>query len=159
MEDNPYQQPQQPGSQSAAQPSGCSQPGQQPGSQPSGQPAYQPGQPYGQPGAQGYQPGGYGQPAQQPYQPYQTEFIGYPATYPMTETDRTLRLIAFVFMVVSTVSVCWALIPLAWMIPMTVVAWGIYKGTRPNTVAFGVCTLIFVSLVAGILLLVSNKDR
>lgn len=159
MEDNPYQQPQQPGAQQAPQPGGCSQPGQQPGSQPSGQPAYQPGQPYGQPGAQGYQPGGYGQPAQQPYQPYQTEFIGYPATYPMTETDRTLRLIAFVFMVVSTVSVCWALIPLAWMIPMTVVAWGIYKGTRPNTVAFGVCTLIFVSLVAGILLLVSNKDR
>lgn len=159
MEDNPYQQPQQPGAQQAPQPGGCSQPGQQPGSQPSGQPAYQPGQPYGQPGAQGYQPGGYGQPAQQPYQPYQTEFIGYPATYPMTETDRTLRLIAFVFMVVSTVSVCWALIPLAWMIPMTVVSWGIYKGTRPNTVAFGVCSLIFVSLVAGILLLVSNKDR
>ena len=159
MEDNLYQPPQQPGAQPAPQPGGCSQPGQQPGSQPSGQPGCQPGQPYGQPGAQGYQPGGYGQPAQQPYQPYQTEFIGYPATYPMTETDRTLRLIAFVFMVVSTVSVCWALIPLAWMIPMTVVAWGIYKGTRPNTVAFGVCSLIFVSLVAGILLLVSNKDR
>ena len=159
MEDNPYQPPQQPGAQPAPQPGGCSQPGPQPGAQPSGQPGCQPGQPYGQPGALGYQPGGYGQPAQQPYQPYQTEFIGYPATYPMTETDRTLRLIAFVFMVVSTVSVCWALIPLAWMIPMTVVAWGIYKGTRPNTVAFGVCTLIFVSLVAGILLLVSNKDR
>lgn len=164
MEDNPYQQPQQPGSQQAPQPSGCSQPGQpgyqpdQPGAQ-GYQSGQQPYQPYGQSGAQGYQPGGYGQPAQQPYQPYQTEFIGYPATYPMTETDRTLRLIAFVFMVVSTVSVCWALIPLAWMIPMTVVSWGIYKGTRPNTVAFGVCSLIFVSLVAGILLLVSNKDR
>lgn len=41
---------------------------------------------------------------------------------------------------------------------MTVCAWGIYKGRRPNTTAFGVCTLIFVSLVGGILLLVSKKD-
>ena len=35
------------------------------------------------------------------------------------------------------------LIPLAWMIPMTVHAYKIYKGRKPNTVAFGVCTLIF----------------
>ena len=47
----------------------------------------------------------------------------------------------------------------AWMIPMSVISWGIYKGTKANTVAFGVCTLIFCSLVAGILLLCSNKDR
>lgn len=178
MDDDTSQQPQQ---LPAAQPDGYGQSGQQTAGQPNGQPAQQEpgqlygqafqsggcnqagqqgaGQAYGQSTQQGYQPGGYGRPAQQPYQPYQTEVIGYGGTYPMTETDRTLRLVAFVFMVVSTVSVCWALIPLAWMIPMTVVAWGIYKGTRPNTVAFGVCTLIFVSLVAGILLLVSNKDR
>ena len=73
--------------------------------------------------------------------------------------DQTLRLIAFVFAVLCTVSVCWAIIPLAWMIPMTVHCWGIYKGTKPNTVAFGVCTLIFLSLVGGILLLVSKKDQ
>ena len=46
----------------------------------------------------------------------------------------------------------------AWMIPMTVISWGIYKGTRANTVAFGVCTLIFVDLISGILLLISHKD-
>ena len=50
------------------------------------------------------------------------------------------------------------LIPLAWMVPMTVITWGIYKGKKRNTTAFGVCTLIFVSLVGGILLLVSKKD-
>ena len=50
------------------------------------------------------------------------------------------------------------MIPLAWMIPMTVISWGIYKGTRANTVAFGVCTLIFVDLISGILLLISHKD-
>ena len=83
---------------------------------------------------------------------------GY-ATYPMTETDRTLRLVNFILCVVTCVTVCWAIIPLAWMIPMTVHSWNIYKGTKPNTVAFGVCTLIFVSLIGGILLLVSKKDN
>ena len=52
-----------------------------------------------------------------------------------------------------------AIIPLAWMIPMTVHSWGIYKGTKDNTVCFGVCTLLFVSLVGGILLLCSKKER
>lgn len=73
-------------------------------------------------------------------------------------TDSMLRLVAFIFAVLGTVSVGWLLIPLAWMIPMTVHAWGIYKGTKANTVAFGVCSLIFLNLVAGILLLVSKKD-
>ncbi len=50
------------------------------------------------------------------------------------------------------------LIPLAWMIPMTVRTYKIYKGRKPNTVAFGVCMLIFVNLVSGILLLCSDKD-
>ena len=72
--------------------------------------------------------------------------------------DKNLRLVAFIFNLVSTIGVGWAIIPLAWMIPMTVISWGIYKGTKRNTVAFGVCTLIFVSVVAGILLLVSRKD-
>ena len=80
-------------------------------------------------------------------------------TYPMTENDQTLRLVAFVLNVICTVLCCWLIIPLAWMIPMTVHSWGIYKGTKPNTVAFGVCTLFFLSLVSGILLLVSTKNE
>lgn len=51
----------------------------------------------------------------------------------------------------------WTLLPLAWMIPMTVMSWGIYKGTRANTVAFGVCNLLFVNTIGGVL--VSNKER
>ena len=79
--------------------------------------------------------------------------------YPMTDTDRNLRLVAFIFCILSLVGSCWLIIPLAWMIPISVISWGIYKGTKANTVAFDVCTLIFCSLVAGILLLCSNKDR
>ena len=66
---------------------------------------------------------------------------------------------AFILCILSTVAVCWLIIPLAWMIPMTVHCYGIYKGTKANTTGFGVCTLIFVSLIGGILLLISKKDR
>ncbi len=74
------------------------------------------------------------------------------------QNDETLRLIAFVFNILTTVAFGWLFLPLAWMIPMTVISYGIYKGTRKNTVAFGVCTLLFVNLVSGVLLLVSTKD-
>ncbi|MEC4175232.1 hypothetical protein VIN30_02075 [Adlercreutzia sp. R7] len=132
-----------------------------------------------QPGAAAQNPYGatQGQPYQQAYQqPYQATYeqpqVSYqqvyaqpvaaaaPAQlYPMTDTDRNLRLVAFIFCILSLVGSCWLIIPLAWMIPMSVISWGIYKGTKANTVAFDVCTLIFCSLVAGILLLCSNKDR
>lgn len=117
------------------------------------------------------QQGQYQQPQPQPVQyqdpqasaPYQQPY-GYaqPAqggAYYVSDQDRTLRLIAFVFCIISLVASCWLIIPLAWMIPMCVISWGIYKGTKANTVAFAVCTLIFSSLVAGILLLISKKDR
>lgn len=86
---------------------------------------------------------------------------GGAAYYPQAvgnETDRTLRLIAFILCILSTVSTGWLIIPLIWMVPMSVICWGIYQGTKPNTVAFGVCTLIFLNLLAGILLLISKKD-
>lgn len=119
------------------------------------------------PGAQPQQPGTgqAAQPQQQPgaYVPpayAQSATISSPEQiYPMTSTDQTLRLIAFILCILATISLCWAIIPLAWMIPMTVHTWGIYKGKKPNTVAFGVCTLIFMALIPGILLLVSNKDQ
>jgi len=79
--------------------------------------------------------------------------------YPRSSSDQTLCLVAFIFNVISCVGFGWLLIPLAWMIPMTVISWGIYKGTKRNTTAFGVCTLLFVDLVAGICLLVAQKDE
>lgn len=77
----------------------------------------------------------------------------------MSSTDETLRLIAFILSVITTVVSGFAILPLAWMIPMTVHMWGIYKGKKQNTVAFGVCTLIFCNIIAGILLLCSKKDN
>lgn len=124
-----------------------------------------------------YQPQAQQQPYQQPYQatyeqpqPAYRQVYAQPvapappiALYPMTDTDRNLRLVAFIFCILGLVECCWLIIPLAWMIPMSVISWGIYKGTKANTVAFGVCTILFMSfpcgLIAGILLLCSNKDR
>lgn len=63
----------------------------------------------------------------------------------MTNSARNLRLTAFILNIISMVALGWTLLPLAWMIPMTVMSWGIYKGARANTVAFGVCNLLFVN--------------
>lgn len=98
---------------------------------------------------QGYAAPGYAQPT------------GGATCYPQTavsETDRTLRMVAFVFCILSTIATCWLVIPLIWMVPMSVICWRIYQGTKPNTVAFDICTLIFLSMIAGILLLISKKD-
>ena len=105
-----------------------------------------------------------GQQQQQAYQqPYVSEqpqpVYAQATTYPTTSQDETLRLINFILCILSCIALCWAVIPLAWTIPMTVHSWGIYKGTKPNTTTFGVCTLIFVNVIGGILLLVSNKDK
>ncbi len=88
---------------------------------------------------------------------YQPGYVG--TTYPMTDSDKTLRLINFILCLITTIVCAIAIIPLAWMIPMTVISWGIYKGTKRNTVAFGVCTLLFVSVIGGILLLCSTKNE
>lgn len=78
----------------------------------------------------------------------------------MTNGDRNLRLAAFILNIISMVALGWTLLPLAWMSPMTVMSWGIYKGTRANAVAFGVCNLLFMNAIfLGGGLLISNKER
>ena len=74
-------------------------------------------------------------------------------------SESTLALVAFIFSIISTVSIGWLIVPLAWMIPMTIMTWQIYKGTRQTTTAFAVCSLLFVSLVSGILLLVDKSNN
>ncbi len=109
---------------------------------------YQPQQPVG--GYQNYQQGYY----------QQSNVSTMPgAAYPMTERDRTLRMVAFIFVIVSCVINAFLVVPLLWLVPMAWWSWCIYKGKKPNTVLFGVLCLIFCSLVSGILLLVSTKDK
>lgn len=74
-------------------------------------------------------------------------------------SGQSLRLAAFIFNLISAIILGMAIIPLAWTIPMTVHSWRIYKGTARNSIAFGVCTLLFLNLAGGILLLISGEDR
>lgn len=70
-----------------------------------------------------------------------------------------MKLTAFILNLIFTiVSGFFFLIPLAWTIPITVISYKIYKGTRPNTVGFGVIDLIFCNIISGILLLCDKKD-
>ncbi len=69
------------------------------------------------------------------------------------DSKDALRLVAKVFMVISCVSIGWSLIPLIWMIPMTVTYWKACEQKKDVSVAFKVCTLIFVNMIAGILML------
>ena len=78
-----------------------------------------------------------------------------------------LALAAFILDIISCVAIgfsavfvwYWYLVALCWMIPMTVMSYQIYKGDRPNSVAFGVCTLLFLDVISGILLLCAPKDE
>lgn len=116
-------------------------------------PAYTP-----QPPSQGDYPPTQGyHPQNQGYYP-PTQGYYYPSQTSLSETDQTLRLIAFILSIISTVTLGWLLIPLIWMIPMSVICWGVYRGTKANTVAYGVCMLLFVNIISGILLLASKKD-
>ncbi len=95
--------------------------------------------------------------AQQPGAQYGYGY-GDPEAIYLRDNSGGLLQAAFIVNVVFTVLMGVFIIPLAWCIPMTIHSYGIYKGRKPNTVAFGVCTLLFVSLISGILLLVADKD-
>lgn len=79
--------------------------------------------------------------------------------YEVSGSNETLRILAFIFNLLATIGFGLLLIPLSWMIPMTVHSWGVYKGKKANTIAFGVCTLIFLNLVSGILLLCAKHEN
>ncbi|MBR0235728.1 MAG: zinc-ribbon domain-containing protein [Clostridia bacterium] len=76
-----------------------------------------------------------------------------------TERKMTgLQTAAFVFMILSTIVSAIAIIPLAWCIPMTVSYSKKIKNGEPVSVGFKVCTLLFVSIISGILMLVDSDN-
>ena len=69
---------------------------------------------------------------------------------------KVLRQIAFIFALIDTILLGFAILPLAWCIPMTVATYNAWKEDRPASIALGVCMLIFCSPVAGVLLLIDT---
>lgn len=70
--------------------------------------------------------------------------------------DGTMKLLVKIFMILGCISIGWMLIPLAWCIPMTVSTFRKLDAGEKFSTGFKVCTLIFVSLVAGIIMLCSD---
>ena len=66
---------------------------------------------------------------------------------------------AFVMMILGTVAIalCTFLIGLAWTIPMTVLYYNKIKRGEPISTGFKVCSLLFVSMIGGILMLCDTE--
>lgn len=70
----------------------------------------------------------------------------------------TLKTVSKIFMIIGCVlSAFYFLIPLCWTIPMTIYYCRALKEKRPVGTAFKVCSLLFVSLVSGIIMLCDNE--
>ena len=69
-----------------------------------------------------------------------------------------MKKFAFVFSLIATISEGILIIPLAWMIPMTIMIYKASKGERELSLGFKICTLIFNNIISGILLLVDKEQ-
>ena len=70
--------------------------------------------------------------------------------------NSTLKTVIKVFMVLGTILMAFGIIPLIWAIPMTVHYFNCVRDGRPVGIGFKVCSLLFVSLIGGILMLIDN---
>ncbi len=93
-----------------------------------------------------------------PSAPYQAPYQAPAPQYAQPKAEpSTLATVAFVFMIISTVVSGFFLIPLAWMLPMTLIFKKKIDAGLPVGTGFKVCILLFVSTIAGILTLCDDK--
>lgn len=91
-----------------------------------------------------------------PTEQYSKTYV--PPSAPAARTD-VLDTLSKVFMIIGCVITSLWLIPLCWCVPMTVSLVNKLNRRQTITTGFKVCTLLFVSLVAGILLLCRDESR
>lgn len=68
-----------------------------------------------------------------------------------------LKDVAKILMIICTVVSGFAIIPLAWCLPMTISYSRKVQNKEPISLGFKICILLFVSRIAGILLLVDDE--
>ncbi len=73
------------------------------------------------------------------------------------KADSGIVIAVKILLILATVGMGWMLIPLAWCIPMTVSYFNAIKEGRPVSIALKVCTLLFMSTIAGILMLCDQE--
>lgn len=75
---------------------------------------------------------------------------------PQQQQDNVLATVIKVFLILACIGLGFGIIPLAWCIPMTRAIFKKLDARQPIGVGLKVCTLIFVNVIAGILLLCMN---
>ena len=73
-------------------------------------------------------------------------------------TDDTMQTIIKVFLILGCITQGWLLIPLAWCLPITISVFNSFRDKKPIGTGLKVCTLLFVSLISGIMLLCINEN-
>lgn len=82
-----------------------------------------------------------------------------PAAAATVSGPSTLQTVAKVFMILGCIAGAFCfLIPLCWCIPMTLHYSKAVKEGQPVSVGFKICSLLFVSQVAGILMLCDSNN-
>ncbi len=76
-----------------------------------------------------------------------------------SESDSGLVTVIKIFLIIGCVSYGFALIPLAWCIPMTLTIFNKLKRKEPIGIGLKICTLLFVNIVAGICLLCLDDNK
>lgn len=74
-------------------------------------------------------------------------------------TDNTMQTVVKVFLILGCIAQGWMLVPLAWCLPITISIFNSFRDQKPIGTGMKVCTLLFVSLIAGILLLCMNESE
>ena len=75
------------------------------------------------------------------------------------QKDDTLETIVKIMLILGCVSLGWMIIPLAWCIPITVTIFKKLKNDEPISTGLKVCTLLFVNMIAGIILLCMDDQK
>ena len=70
-----------------------------------------------------------------------------------SEDRKVLILVVKIFMILSCIGAAVALIPLCWMIPMTLHVFKKLDRGEPIGMGFRICVLLFCNVVAGVVLL------
>lgn len=79
--------------------------------------------------------------------------------YPKSVQTSGLSIAAKVFMIIGTViKALLAVISLAWCLPLTILYSNKLKNGKPVSTGFKVCSLLFVSVIGGILMLCDKNN-
>lgn len=72
--------------------------------------------------------------------------------------DDGLAIASKIFLIIGCIAQGWLLIPLAWCLPITISVCGRMKRGEPVGTGLKVCSLLFVNLIGGILLLCRSDE-